>query len=117
MPNKEQDQERVGTPTMVLLPARNYRFQVVKNEHKITLPRTGKYVEIDSEFFAEEDGSFNLMDGRSKVLYMPAISKVLFATQQYPDLKSNQLFAPVSMKFNKDEVVIVGQVLEMLSPE
>jgi len=117
MDKNTDTKEQTGTPTMVLLPARNYKFKVVNEEYKIVIPRKGSYAEIDPEFFSEEDGEFHLMDGRTKALYLPSISKVLFATQQYPDLKSEELFAPVLIKFKKDEVEIIGQKLEMLLPE
>ena len=105
-----------GTPTMVLLPSRNYHFKVQKGEHKITVPRAGKYAEIAPEIFEEKDGEFDLYDEKNKVMYLPAITKILFATIQYPDLKSNELFAPVALVFNKDTVDIIGQVVEMLPP-
>jgi hypothetical protein len=105
-----------GTPTMVLLPARNYHFKVLKQEHKITLPRTGKYMDIAPEVFKEEDGDFMLYDEESKVMYLPAITKVLFAVSKYPELENNQLFAPIALIFNDNEVDIIGQVVEMLPP-
>ena len=107
-------EEVTGTPSMVLLPARNFRFKVAKEEHSIVIPRDGKYFDIDPEFFSEEDGSFDLLSENNETLYMPSISKVLFATKKYPDLNSNQLFAPVVIRFNEDNVEIIGQVLEML---
>ncbi len=113
---KENTDERYGTPSMVLLPARNYRFKIVKDKHKINIPRKGKYFDLDPKFFEEDSGEFNILDSKSKILYIPAISKVLFGAQTYPDLKSTQLFAPVVMKFDKDNIEITGQVLEMLPP-
>lgn len=107
---------QVGTPTMVLLPARNYYFKVSEEEYTITIPRSGKYSDIDPEFFKEEEGEFNLYDGRSKIMYMPAITKVLFATKKYPSLDANQLFAPLALVFKKNTVDIVGQIVEMLEP-
>jgi hypothetical protein len=106
----------VGTPTMILLPAKNYHFKVLKKEHKITLPREGIYNELDPETYKKADGEFLLLDENSNILYLPAISKVLFATKSYPDLKSNQLFAPIAMIFGEKEVDIIGQVIEMLAP-
>lgn len=104
----------IGTPTMVLLPATNYLFKVLKREYKITVPREGVYSEIDSELYTEKDGEFMLLDEKSKVMYLPAISKVLFAVKKYPDLKPNQLFAPLALVFRKKYVDIIGQVVEML---
>ena len=112
-----QDEIQFGTPTMVLLPARNYRFKVSKNEYKIVIPRSGKYVDIDPSFFNEADGYFRLYDDDNEVMYLPAISKVLFATKTYPNLDINQLFAPIAISFTDTEVTIIGQVVEMLQPE
>jgi len=106
----------VGTPSMLMLPARHYSFKVVKQGVKITVPRRGKYAAIAPEVFKEEDGDFELLN-ESGVLYMPAIAKVMFAKSVYPDLTDTQLFVPVSLKFLDDEVEIFGQVLELVSPE
>ena len=105
-----------GTPTMSLFPARNYHFRVTKGEHKITVPRSGKYKDLAPEIFEEKDGAFDLYDEDSKVMYIPAISKVLFAVSKYPNLENNQLFAPIALIFNEDTVDIIGQVIEMLPP-
>lgn len=112
----KETEAQVGTPTMVLLPARNYYFKVSEEEYTITIPRSGKYHDIDPEFFSEEEGEFNLFEGRSKVMFMPAITKVLFATKKYPNLEANQLFAPLALVFKKDTVDIIGQTVEMLDP-
>ena len=106
----------VGTPTMVLLPARNYYFRVLNAEFKIIIPREGTYEKLDSDFYDEAEGGFCLFDEENKVMYLPAISKVLFGTKKYPDLEPNQLFAPVAFVFNDDTVEIIGQLLEMLDP-
>ena len=115
MARKNED-VTVGTPTMVLLPANNYLFKVFKEEHKITIPRKGVYTEIDPELYNEKDGEFMILDEKSKIMYIPSISKVLFATKKYPDLKPNQLFAPIGIIFKKKTVDIIGQVIEMLEP-
>lgn len=111
-----KDDVHMGTPTMVLLPAANYLFKVLKSEYKITLPRKGVYEELDHEAYSEKDGEFSLFDSKNNVMYMPAISKVLFATKQYPELNSNQLFAPIALVFRRDEVDVIGQIVEMLEP-
>lgn len=103
---------QLGTPSMALLPSRHYSFKVTEKRYKITIPRKGTYHEIEPTYFAKEDGQFNLLDEESNVMYLPAISKVLFATKQYPELQSNQLFVPIALKFNKDTVDVYGQVLE-----
>jgi len=108
---------QLGTPTMVMFPARNFHFRVAKNEHEIVIPRKGNYHEIAPEFFTEEDGDFMVYDEDNAVMYLPAITKILFAVNKYPDLESNQLFAPIALLIDDDEVHIIGQIIEMLPPE
>jgi hypothetical protein len=107
---------QVGTPTMVMFPARNFHFRVAKNEHEIVIPRKGNYHEIAPEVFPKEDGDFMVYDEENAVMYLPAITKILFAVEKYPDLESNQLFAPIALVIDEDEVHIIGQVIEMLPP-
>jgi len=102
----------IGTPTMMLLPARNYKFKVYPEEYEIIIPKKGFYKDLDEEMYSEEDGEFNILD--NDVLYMPSISKVLFATSKYPDLKDNQAFTPIALVVEEDEVRIIGSVIEML---
>ena len=106
----------VGTPTLCLLPATNYLFKVHRKEYKITIPRKGVYNKIDPDLYTEEDGEFIILDEKSSVMYLPAISKVLFAVKKYPDLKPNQLFAPIALVFKKTVVTIIGQIIEMVEP-
>ena len=108
---------QIGTPTMVMFPARNFHFKVLKDEHKITIPRKGKYNDLAPEIFGKDEGEFMVYDEESTVMYLPAITKILFAVQKYPDLESNQLFAPIALLINDDTVDIIGQVVEMLPPE
>jgi len=102
----------IGTPTMMLLPARNYKFKVYPEEYDIVIPRKGFYKDFDDEMYSEEDGEFSILD--NDVLYIPSISKVLFATSKYPDLKDNQAFNPIALVVEEDEVRIIGNVIEML---
>lgn len=117
LPELPESGIHIGTPTIALLAAKNYRFTVHSEEHKITVPRSGSYHELDPSTYKKEDGEFMLFDEKSKVMYLPAISKVLFATKQYPDLKPTQIFAPMAFVFKDDEVDIIGQVIEMLPVE
>ena len=118
---KEKDESLVkviGTPTMMLLPARNYKFKVYKKDYSIKIPRRGIYKDLDGELFSEKDGEFDILrydnDSNSYTLYMPSISKVLFAASQYPDLKDNQAFTPLIILIKEDEIEIVGNIIEML---
>jgi len=105
---------QIGTPSMVLMPARNYAFKVSPKTYIITVPRKGKYHDIEPDMFGKEDGEFELFNAQRKIMYLPAISKVLFAANKYPDLESNQLFAPISLVFKKDTVEISGQIINMV---
>ena len=108
---------QVGTPTMVMFPARNFYFKVSKTEHEIVIPRKGNYHELAPEVFTEEDGDFMVQDEENAVMYLPAITKILFAVNKYPALEHNQLFAPIALVLDEDVVRIVGQVVEMLPPQ
>ena len=114
---KSEFQDVVGTPTLMLLPARNYKFKVYDQDYSVTVPRKGKYVDLDSEMFTEEDGDFNIMQysrkDKAQVVYLPDLSRVMFATSQYPDLKDTQAFTPIALVIKKDTVDIVGNVIEM----
>lgn len=108
----------VGTPTMMMLPARNYTFKVFEKDHSIIIPRKGKYVDFDDKLFTEKDGEFNILDyvdeEDGNVLFMPSLSKVMFATATYPDMKDNQAFIPIAIIVRTEEVEIVGNIIQML---
>lgn len=108
---------QIGTPTMVLLSPRNYQFKVLKEKYKLTIQRKGTYHDIAPNFFAEEDGAFNLLNEESMVMYLPAVTKVLFAEKKYPMMSANQMFAPLALVFHKDTVDLLGQIIEMIVPE
>lgn len=111
----------MGTPTMMLLPARNYSFKVYDEEYSIIIPRKGAYKDLDEEFFKEEDGEFNILarveDENGEVLFIPSISKVMFASGKYPSLENNQAFVPIAMIFREDEVELVGQIIQMVKED
>lgn len=108
---------QLGTPSMVLMPARNYAFKVSSKTYVIDVPRKGEYKDLAPDLFGKEDGEFDLFNVRKKIMYLPAISKVLFAANKYPDLENNQLFAPISLVFKKDTVEISGQIINMVETD
>jgi hypothetical protein len=118
---KNKFQDVIGTPTMVLLPSRKYKFKVFDKVHSIKVPRQGNYVDIDKKAYTEEDGEFDLLQYSEKeqahILYLPAVSNVLFATNQYPDMKDGHAFVPVALVFRDDEVEILGNLIEMVQKE
>lgn len=107
----------IGTPPMLFLPAKNYKFNVNLDNHVISIPRKGNYKDIDPSFFTEEDGSFNILDTDTDTLYLPSITKVLFACNKYPYLEGNQFFVPYVINFKEDEVLITGQIIELFIEE
>lgn len=108
----------IGTPTMMLLPARNYKFKVYEEDYRIELPRKGAYEELDPDHFSKEDGSFNFLQyDKSKkyhTFYLPSVSKALFAAGKYPDLKDGQAFTPIGIVIRKDKIEIIGSIIEMI---
>lgn len=120
-PKEPEFNDVVGTPTMLLLPSRNYKFKVFENPYRIVLPKKGNYVDIDDKAFSEKDGGFDLLQYSKKekghILFMPAISRVLFATGQYPDLNDGYAFTPVAIIFRDEEVEIIGNLIEMVQKE
>lgn len=108
------DSINIGTPPAVLFPARNYKFKVVNDNVTISISRMGSYNELAPEIFDEEDGSYNIFDEGKSVLYMPSITKVLFAEHKYPDLEVNQLFVLLGIKLHTETVDIVGQIIEIM---
>jgi len=101
-----------GVPGALLLPSREFKFKVYHGNHIITIPRSGAYTDIDSLFFTEKDGSFYFME--EDTLFLPALSKVLFACKKYPSLRDNQAFVIIGIKFTDDEIEIIGNLIEFL---
>ena len=117
----EEFKKVIGTPTMMLLPARNYTFKVFEQEHSIIIPRKGTYKDFDDKVFSEKDGDFEVMpyveEEQANVLYLPALSKILFATGKYPRLLDDQAFIPYAMVIREDEVEVVGSIIQMLKED
>jgi len=116
MSNEDNAMEVVGTPTMMLLPARNYKFKVYKEDHVINIPRKGTYVDFDDEQYTNEDGEFDILtekDGEF-VLYTPSITKVLFAASKYPKLDDGFAFVVTAFVVKEDSVDVIGNLIEMM---
>jgi hypothetical protein len=105
-----------GVLSMVMLPAKDDTFLTDNKRYMITIPRRGKYKDIDPDFFDEGDGEFDILNDKN-ILFLPSIIRVLYAAKQYPNLKESQLFVPISLKFKETEVDIIGQVVELVSNE
>jgi len=118
---KAKFRDVIGTPSALMLPSRNYKFKVYEDGYSIKVPRQGRYVDIDDKAFTKEDGEFKLLQfsesEQADVLYLPALTKVLFATAQYPDMKDTCAFIPLALIFREDEVEILGNLIEMVQKE
>jgi hypothetical protein len=104
----------LGTPPPVMLPARNYCFNVKDEHYVISIPRRGSYHDLDPDFFPEDSGYFDIFDEEKKILYMPAVTKVMFAASKYPVLVPNQFFVPYVYSIKENTVDIVGQLVEVV---
>jgi hypothetical protein len=101
-----------GTPSLVLFPAKNYFFRVIDEEYLIEIPIEGLYKDLDTSLFKDDSGGFDLMV--DDTFYSYQLSKVLFASSQYPDLEFNQFFAPTTITFKNKHVYVVGHIIEMM---
>ena len=96
-----------GVPTLSLFPMKNCKFKVVQ-QIEIEIPLKGDYNKIAPELFPDESGEFDFSED---FIYLPAITKVLLAIGQYPDLESNQVFTPLGLELREDTVAIPGSIL------
>lgn len=101
-----------GIPTLALIPANKFSFTVSADKYMYKVPNKGKFNEIDEEFFAEDDSEYEIYsEGNVNISIM---TKVLFATHQYPDLEPNQLFCPINFALEGEDLVMYGQIVTML---
>lgn len=101
-----------GMPTLALLPAKQFKFNVSKKTFTLKVPNSGRFVDIDAEFFKEDSGSFEIYSEGN--VNISILTKVLFATKQYPDLKGNQIFCPINFKLDGKDILVYGQVVSMV---
>lgn len=105
-----------GVPSMALLPARNFTVNTVK-EISLVIPNVGDYESVvpdeEGKDLFKDFGNFTIFDGTS--LNFLEVSKLLFATRQYPDLKDNELFVPLqfNIKVEDNKIIITGLVVAL----
>lgn len=105
-----EDVKYIGLPTMSLFPLRNAEFKIV-GDLSFTIPKEGNFKQLSPEVFKDDDNDFVLF--RDGVLYTSLITKVLLASNKYPNLNSNQVFTPYAIIIEDDNVVISGNVIEI----
>ncbi len=103
MSKTNKNEKIVGTPSMALLPKRNYKFEVGSKEIMISIPIDNKTV-TGAEIFDEENN----------VCYINNISSILIKLGLYPKLKSNQLFTPTVVLFKNKAIEIIGNIVTMV---
>jgi len=108
----EDTQVYSGLPSLSLLPLVNSRFKIIE-QLRIVLPRTGNFHQIAPTVFEEAAEDFCIMEDNT--LYFLPIISLLLATNKYPKLKQNQIFTPLSIKFNDNDFIINGSILEIIS--
>jgi len=109
--------EVVGTPSLLLLPSRNYKFRVYDTQYSIRIPRKGHYSDfIEMGEGLEGDFSILTYDDKEKIniLYLPTIQKVMYATKQYPALKDNQALVVVALVISEEFVDVICNLIDML---
>jgi hypothetical protein len=109
-----EDRYIKGTPPMLMLPAKNYVFKDNSKIFEITLPIKGSYHDLDPTFFPEDAGNFNVFDEEAGTIYLPVITKILFAISKYPELEFNQFFIILSLQLKDEEIILKAQVLDMM---
>lgn len=115
--NKQEELNETlqGIPTLALLPAKQFSFTVSTDKYMFKVPNKGKFSEIDPEFFIDDDSEYEIYsEGNVNISIM---TKVLFATHQYPELAPNQLFCPINFALEGDDLVMYGQIVSMLGAE
>lgn len=108
-----------GLPPAILLPARDYVYEEETKTVGIRLPITGKFSEIDPEFPSMQAGGdeFKLVRETktgNKMLYIPDISRIMFALRYYPKLELHQAFSIVGFEIEEESVVVYGKIISIL---
>ncbi len=102
-------------PGFILLPAREYKWQL-KNRIEIRIPIEGKISDfLDSETLAAGvkiagDDEFAVFD--DNVFFLWEIVRVLFAKSEYPSLLENECLNVVALERDGEELVIHGEVIQ-----
>lgn len=107
-----QEDIMYAMPTLAMLPANNYKIHIGEDTFSVKVPCKGTYLDLDSDFFSEEDGAFIIFEDNT--LNISTITKVLFGLKSYPDLADNQLFCPINFIINDNSITITGKIVTML---
>lgn len=102
-------------PGFLLLPAREYEWELVK-KLEITIPNQGQLSSLiktnspdDKLKFAGDDSFSIFEDG---VLSLWEVIRVLFANVKYPDLKDDECFNVFGVEINEENIVLHGEVIK-----
>lgn len=104
-----------GTPGFLLIPAREHKWKIVRDNVAISVPKVGFITELiknsslsdevkipgEDEFYAFEDNTF----------YLYQVPRVLFALGKYPSLENDQAFNVYAIIVEGDEIVLHGAVI------
>ncbi len=102
-------------PGFILLPAREYKWQL-KNRIEIRIPIEGKISDfLDSEALSAGvkiagDDEFAVFG--DNIFFLWEIVRVLFAKSEYPSLFENECLNVVALERDGEELVIYGEVIQ-----
>jgi len=104
-----------GTPSFLLIPAREHEWTVDNERVQISVPKEG----LISELLAKEalvedikipgDDEFSIRD--AGVFYMYELPRVLFALGKYPQLEDNQAFNVYAIEEVEENIIIHGAII------
>ncbi len=104
-------------PGFVLMPARDYKWQV-KNRVEIKIPLKGKVAQVIGarnmmdDFVIPGDDDFSIFE--DDVFQMWEVTRILFASSQYPDLESDECLNVVAMEIDGEELILHGEVIRSM---
>ena len=101
-------------PGFILTPAREYEWEL-RNRISIKIPNEGNISDLlhkeelaNGVRIAGED-EFCILSDNTLLLW--EIIRVLFAKSEYPNLKEDECFNVLALKFEDGEVILHGEVL------
>jgi hypothetical protein len=107
-----------GTPSLLLIPAREHSWAIDNESVQISIPKEGLLSEIlKSDTLADGvkipgDDDFAIIE--DKVVYLYQIPRVLFALSKYPQLEDNQAFTLYAIEETDNSVILHGAIIRFV---
>lgn len=101
-------------PGFLLLPAREYDWELV-TKVEIRVPNEGSIRDLVAHSKVSDDVNFPGADNFTvlgdNLLLLWELTRVLFASTKYPDLKDNECLNVVALEIAGPEIVLYGEVI------